>query len=239
MKPGRIRAQSASHAHLMRAFIDDAKVIQSAEGRRMSEVMQTFINHTAASMRAALFHGISDRAAAAREAELVAKAERHLTTASARGCVTRMVEHLTQALAQDPVDFIGPVFMELLAHDGLGQFFTPREVSRLIAQLNLPASPEDAPMETGYITLQEPTCGVAGMVLASNEVLRDRGFDPTTQTRWCMIELDRTAVDAAYIQASLTNVPAMVYWANTLSLEIYARWPTPQLLKVTARDMAA
>ena len=236
MKHVRIRAQAVSHDALMRLFIDNAKAIRSAEGLRMPDVIRTFITGAAARLRCAMFEMIGDHETAKSESETVERALKPIREPQSRKLLVSMSEILAEALEADPVDFIGPVFMELLAHEGMGQFFTPREVSRLIAELTLPPSPEEAPLERGFISIQEPTCGVGGMVLAANEVLRDRGFDPTTQTRWLMIELDRVAVDAAWLQVALTKVPAPVQWGNTLSLEMSASWPTPQLLRLKAEE---
>lgn len=239
MKHVRIRAQAASHDALMRLFIDNAKAIRSAEGARMPDVIRAFIHSAAAGLRGAMFVTLGDHETAKRESETAERALKQIRESQSRKLLVSMGEILAEALEVDPVDFIGPVFMELLAHEGMGQFFTPREVSRLIAELTLPISPDVAPLENGFISIQEPTCGVGGMVLAANEVLRDRGFDPTRQTRWHMIELDRVAVDAAWLQVALTKVPATVQWGNTLSLEMSASWPTPQLLRLRAEAHAS
>lgn len=238
MKHVRIRAQAVSHDALMRLFIDNAKAIRSAEGLRMPDVIRAFITGAAAHLRGAMFERIGDHETAKSESETSEQALKPIREAQSRKLLFNMSDILAEALEADPVDFIGPVFMELLAHEGMGQFFTPREVSRLIAELTLPRSPDDAPLENGFISIQEPTCGVGGMVLAANEVLRDRGFDPTTQTRWLMIELDRVAADAAWLQVALTNVPANVQWGNTLTLEVHRTWPTPQLLRLMAQAQA-
>ena len=214
----------------IRFFKTEFDSLCAVEGFRRPEAMKIFIGATAAAMRASLFGSLGKKDLAARHDAQRDQILKPVEKDISHKMLARLADIVASAIEDEPVDFLGPVFMDLLANSDLGQFFTPTEISKTMARLVLPASPADAPLEKGYITLQEPTCGVGGMVLAANQVLKERGFDPTRQTRWHMTEIDRVAADAAYIQVSLAAVPALVNWGNILTLEVKDSWPTPRLV---------
>ena len=119
------------------------------------------------------------------------------------------------ALLAEPVDFIGPVFSELSADAGMGQFFTPHHLSYFMAKAII----SDAKAMLGdkpFITLAEPACGVGGMILAANVVLREAGLDVATRAHWTAIDVDHRAVCGCYLQLSLTDCSADVYRGNSL-----------------------
>ena len=75
------------------------------------------------------------------------------------------------------LDFMGQVAGELGALDaGLGQFFTPYEVSRLMAEMNL-GDATAAVAAKGFLTLCEPAAGAGGMMLAAADTLDRQGVD--------------------------------------------------------------
>lgn len=65
-------------------------------------------------------------------------------------------------------------------------------------------------------TLAEPACGVGGMILAANVVLREAGLDVATRAHWTAIDVDHRAVCGCYLQLSLTDCSADVYRGNSL-----------------------
>ncbi len=134
---------------------------------------------------------------------------------------------LVAALDEDPRDILGPLYMELeIANKDAGQFFTPPELSELMA--NLTFKDELAKLESQpFLTAGEPACGAGGMILALVKVLTTAGFDPAQKLWVQCIDVDRMAALMCYIQLSLWNVPAEVIVGNTLSLEIREVWYTP------------
>jgi len=130
-------------------------------------------------------------------------------------------------MLREPVDFIGPVFTELSADSGMGQFFTPFHLSYFMAKMIVGETAKAALQDRPYITLSEPACGVGGMMLAANVVLREAGLDVARQAHWQLVDVDHRAMCAAYLQAALTDTSAVVIRGNTLSLEAWLTTPTP------------
>lgn len=129
-------------------------------------------------------------------------------------------------------DVLGKLYMSLdLGSDRLGQFFTPYEVSSLVAQMTLGDYTKclDAAKLAGrdYLTVNEPTCGSGGMVIAMADALRGAGVNYQQAMHVTAQDLDVTAVHMAYIQLSLLHVPAAVIHGNTLTLEQRDIWHTP------------
>lgn len=117
-------------------------------------------------------------------------------------------------------DFLGGVYMELeLGSDEMGQYFTPYHVQSLMAKLLFPGSSETIRKE-GWLSLSEPCCGSAGMVIAYAENLLEAGFNPSEQMFASCIDIDPLAADMAYIQLSLLGIPAEVVTGNTLTLKM-------------------
>lgn len=140
---------------------------------------------------------------------------------------SKLLGCLVTALDEDPRDILGPLYMELeIANKDAGQFFTPPEVSDLMA--NLTFSDELTKLEDQpFITASEPACGAGGMILSLVKVLIEAGHNPSQKIWVQAIDVDRMAALMCYIQLSLWNVPAEVIVGNTLSLEIREVWYTP------------
>lgn len=129
----------------------------------------------------------------------------------------------TGALLDEPQDFLGAVFMQAeLGNDRMGQFFTPYELSYLIAEMTI----RDIDPSKPLITVQEPACGSGGMVVAFAASARKRGVDVQRQVYVVATDLSEVAARMAYIQLSVSGIPAHVCWGNTLSLETYRTWAT-------------
>lgn len=141
--------------------------------------------------------------------------------------LSEMLAALVIGLEAEPIDFIGPIFGEFSSSSQLGQFFTPHHLSKMMA-LMIIEEPDRMLRESGrgFITLQEPACGVGGMALAACAVLREKGFDLARQVHWTLIDVDHQAHCAAYIQMNLCGVSADVFHGNTLSLDTWLATPT-------------
>ncbi|QQN37445.1 hypothetical protein JHW33_23345 (plasmid) [Rahnella aceris] len=87
-----------------------------------------------------------------------------------------------------------------------------------MARLLFPKAAETINKE-GWVTLSEPCCGAAGMVVAYAESMLEAGFNPSEQLFAHCIDLDPVAADMAFIQLSLLGIPAEVVTGNTLTLE--------------------
>ena len=131
-----------------------------------------------------------------------------------------VVEDLTETGGKD---FLGGVAQ----HDDVravnqhaGQFFTPHDVSRLMAEMTLGDAAQLLDAQP-YLTIGEPASGAGGMLLAAVMVLKDAGVNVTTRV-W----IDATDVSAfcfhlTFIQLALVGCSGVARQGNTLSLEMY------------------
>jgi hypothetical protein len=223
MKKRDVMLTTAAHRPAFDDFADAMKVAESNEGWRSSEALRHFLEAGYRALRGRYLFGEAREKNEAEYMKIVARCRKPTETMTA---ISKMLGATCLALAADPVDFIGPVFSELSADSGMGQFFTPHALSYLNAKMIL----DDAPAmlaDKPYITLQEPACGVGGMVLAANLVLREQGIDVARQAHWVMVDVDFRAMCGAYIQATCTETSAEVIHGNTLSLESWAVSLTP------------
>lgn len=119
------------------------------------------------------------------------------------------------------MDFLGQVATEIGSLNAAqGQFFTPFEVSRLMAEMTL-GDYEPIIQERGFLTVQEPAAGAGGMILALALVMRQRGYDPTSQLFVSAIDISAPCYWMAYLQLTLAGIPAEVIRGNALSLETF------------------
>ncbi|MBO9457403.1 N-6 DNA methylase [Paracoccus sp. R12_1] len=132
-----------------------------------------------------------------------------------------------QTIAAGGVDFFGQVAAEIGALDArMGQFFTPYEVSRMMAEMIL--GDVSAQIEAqGFITISEPAAGAGGMVLAVADVIERQGFDPARHIWVEAVELSRATFHMAYVQIAARGVAGRVINGNSLSLETYEQAFTP------------
>ena len=134
---------------------------------------------------------------------------------------------LVLALDPEPRDILGPLYMELeVANRDVGQFFTPPEISELMAQITFAPLLSDLE-EKPFITAGEPACGSGGMILSLVKLMTQAGHDPMKKLWVQAIDVDRTVALMCYVQLSLWNVPAEIIVGNTLSWEIREVWYTP------------
>lgn len=124
-------------------------------------------------------------------------------------------------------DCLGKLFMSLELGDSFkGQFFTPFEVSRLMAGITF-GDARQAIEHQGFITMNEPACGAGGMILAAADALQAQGINYQRAMHATAVDVDATAVHMAYVQLSLAHVPAIIVHGNSLSLTEWGHWFTP------------
>lgn len=124
-------------------------------------------------------------------------------------------------------DFLGSIFMELeLGSDRMGQFFTPYSIQLMMAKMLTGDIAADVQRQ-GWISLYEPACGAAGMVLAYAQCMLEAGLNPSEQLYVECIDIDPIAADMAFIQLSLLGIAAKVITGNALSKEFIRVRYTP------------
>lgn len=123
----------------------------------------------------------------------------------------------------DPCDILGGIYHELnLNNEWNGQYFTPDDVCRLMAQIMLPS--DELSANDGPITINEPTCGSGTMVIGAIWAMQRKEFDYRHNTFFVAQDIDIRCVWMAYIQLSLYGIPAMVIHGNTLTMKEWDRW---------------
>ena len=127
-----------------------------------------------------------------------------------------MLGILTNALEANPdQDFLGEMFMALeLGSHWHGQFFTPYNLCRMMAQVSLADAPAKVE-EKGWIAVNDPACGAgATLIGARNELARLHIGG--NQVFFVGQDIDRTAGMMCYIQLSLLGCAGYVVIADTL-----------------------
>lgn len=106
-------------------------------------------------------------------------------------------------------DMLGYIYMHLeLGSKKAGQFFTPYHLCYMMAKLT----------ETNddVITVNEPTCGAGGNIIALAQKLHEQGVSYQSKMIVTCQDIDVKAVYMTYVQLSLYGIPAVVYQTDTL-----------------------
>lgn len=97
-------------------------------------------------------------------------------------------------------DILGPVYMELASRGAkkpLGQFFTPFNIAKAMAMINIGPRPEEGQV----IRSSDPTCGSGAMLLAfAQAALEDWGEDGLRQLALLGIDLDLYCAQMCAVQ---------------------------------------
>ena len=141
----------------------------------------------------------------------------------------KLLGHLTMALEEGFDDVLGKLYGTLEIHSKqAGQFFTPYEVSRMMAKMTLADNQAKAIIEErGFIRASEPACGAGGMIIALAQALMDEGVNYQQHLHVTAVDVDLTAALMAYVQLSLLHIPAVVVHGDTLRMEEFSHWYTP------------
>ncbi|UEP39696.1 N-6 DNA methylase (plasmid) [Burkholderia ambifaria] len=124
-------------------------------------------------------------------------------------------------------DVLGETYMMLdIGNDRAGQFFTPYQVSRLMAGITI-GSRSDAIEQDGFMRMQEPACGAGGMVIATADALLSIGQNYQQTLHATCIDIDARCVHMTYLQLSMMHVPAIIVHGNALTMEVWGMWYTP------------
>ncbi|ENP5335031.1 DUF1738 domain-containing protein [Salmonella enterica] len=143
-----------------------------------------------------------------------------------------LLAEVIQGLEFCPTDFLGQIFMNLeLGNARHGQFFTPYNVSHMMAQMTLSDGlPVLTSGERDFITVSDPACGAGGMIVAMAEAMLEAGFNPQKQMVAYCVDIDPVAAMMCYIQLSLMGIPAIVAIGNSLTVEIKREMATPMFV---------
>lgn len=115
-------------------------------------------------------------------------------------------------------DFLGGQYMALgIGNKNAGQFFTPFDVCRVMAETAIPETVGETIREKGYISVNDCACGAGATLIAAAEVLHNRGIDYQRNALFVGQDLDETVAMMCYVQMSLLGIAGYVHVGNTLT----------------------
>ncbi|MBC7203729.1 MAG: N-6 DNA methylase [Pusillimonas sp.] len=124
-------------------------------------------------------------------------------------------------------DILGSLYMMLdMGSNDTGQFFTPYEVSRMMAMIQIEGARELI-SEKGFVQVMEPAAGAGGMIIAMAHGLHEAGSNYQRTMHATAIDIDARCVHMCFVQLSMLHIPAVVIHGNALSGETWAQWSTP------------
>lgn len=122
-------------------------------------------------------------------------------------------------------DHLGEIYMELSGgKKAAGQYFTPYDVSRLMAQITVGQSDLS---NDKILTFHEPCCGSGGIIIATADALNSRGFNYTNNAVYLANDIDRNCALMCYLQTSWAAMPAVILHQDTLTLQTWDKFITP------------
>lgn len=114
-------------------------------------------------------------------------------------------------------DFLGKMYMALnLGNHWKGQFFTPYNVSRLMADVQVDSMIEQINTK-GWVSICDPCVGGAAMLLAAANSLREKNINYQNHALFVGQDIDRVTAQMAYIQISLLGCAGYIVVGNSLT----------------------
>lgn len=129
---------------------------------------------------------------------------------------------VVSALEQNPEqDFLGSAYMKLeLGNDHAGQFFTPYDVCRLMAEVSVPGLVQQV-IQDGYVTFNDCACGAGATLIAECHAAGKRLRLLGRNWQNCVLvtaqDIDLSVGMMCYIQLSLLGAAGYVKIGNSLT----------------------
>jgi len=131
----------------------------------------------------------------------------------------QMLGIITMALEQNPdQDFLGKLYMNLnLGNHWKGQFFTPYNLCRMMAEINFGDGIQAEVERKGYISVCDPCVGAGAMLIAAANAMRGSKVNYQTNAVFVGQDIDRIVAMMAYIQILLIGCPGYIIIGNSLT----------------------
>ena len=132
--------------------------------------------------------------------------------------MSRLFAVVVAALDENPEqDFLGAMYHKLGLHQQQkGQFFTPYNISHMMAEMQFAGGAEQERGDKGYITVSDPACGAGAMLIAFANVARRHGINYQRAVLFVGQDIDQTAALMCYIQLSILGCPAIIIVGDSL-----------------------
>ena len=125
---------------------------------------------------------------------------------------------VVNALEENPEqDFLGQMYMGLnLGNHWQGQFFTPYNVCRMMAEINFGDGAKAEAESKGYLSVCDPCVGAGAMLIAAANAMRRADINYQTSAVFVGQDVDRLVALMAYIQLSLLGCPGYIIVGDSL-----------------------
>lgn len=123
-------------------------------------------------------------------------------------------------------DILGCLYMDLgLGNPDSGQYFTPYNISKLMADIVNQDLAEKLKTEP-FVSVLEPTCGSGANLIAFAENVCGAGYTPARHMAAVGVDIDALCVWMCFIQCQLYRIPAKIVHGDSLTHEFWAAWCT-------------
>ena len=128
-------------------------------------------------------------------------------------------------------DWCGEIYMDSHTSNArMGQFFTPYNVSRMMAQVSIQEDVISQKLDgnpDGVLPIYEPTVGAGGLIIAAVERLTQLHVNYAYNVFVDCGDIDARCVHMTYLVLSLLGVPAVVRKGDALRYQYTEAWFTP------------
>lgn len=141
--------------------------------------------------------------------------------------ILNMLKTLSELLAWQPDDYLGRYFGQMrLDKHFHGQFFTPVHICEFMAAVTFGDK-----LPTGkYIKVSEPACGSGAMIIGAVRHLQKLGMNNLGGKLLIQAtDIDSLCVNMAYLQLGILGLSVQIIHGNTLTLEAWDAFDTPNL----------
>lgn len=119
--------------------------------------------------------------------------------------------------ANSDQDLLGELYMALgLGNDRTGQFFTPYDICRCMADMNWSNATAKI-KDYGFISVNDPAVGAGALLIAFANTCRRHDVNYQQSVLFAAQDLDQATACMCYIQLSLLGCPGYVYVGDTLT----------------------
>lgn len=132
--------------------------------------------------------------------------------------VSKMLAIIVMAYEANPdQDFLGKMYMQLnLGSHWHGQFFTPYNVCKMMAEMNFGDGTQAEVERKGYISVCDPACGAGATLIAAANSLKAAGINYQQNVVFVGQDIDRVVGQMCYIQLSLLGCAGYICIADTI-----------------------
>lgn len=118
---------------------------------------------------------------------------------------------------------LGELFMNYASDGGKSQFFTPFNISEMVAKMMIDCNKQVAVEENRPLVINDPTCG-AGIMLVS--AAKELSYEQANDALLIGSDIDITCVRMTALNMMFFNMNSLIIWGNPLGMEVYDAWAT-------------